>query len=96
VCDFRKIYHLKEHLMKKKLHKLSLVSFILAILIFAFSFFIFHFITADFTIAQEFQREAGKPVVTMLLSILGVMFLFSGIMSLIVSRIFFSNEKKSD
>ena len=40
----------------------------------------------------SFQQEAGKPFVTLLLGILGVLFLFGSIMSLLIAHIIFKEE----
>ena len=78
--------------MKKKLEKLSLWSLALAIVTFGIDYICFHFLTdAGFT--TVWQPEAGKPFVTELVGILGVLFLFAAIMSLLVSKIAFSEKE---
>lgn len=78
--------------MKQKFLKLSRLSYGLSLLIFALDFFMYHFVT-DNGISLVFREEAGKPFVTLLLGILGVLFLFSSILSLLIARIFYSEEK---
>lgn len=79
--------------MKEKFKRLSAWSYALAVAIFLLSFLVFHYITPEFTISPVFQKEAGKPMVTQLLSILGVLFLFSGILNQMIAVIFFPEEK---
>lgn len=79
--------------MKKKLILLSRWSFSLALGVFAFSYFLFHHLASDGTITAVYQAAANKPVVTLLFAILGVLFLFTGVLSRLVAHIFFSSEK---
>ena len=78
--------------MKKKLRTLSFWSFLLAVAIFAFDYVLFHYITPGGVFTAVFQQEAGKPFVTLLLGILGVLFLFGSIMSLLIAHIIFKEE----
>ena len=80
--------------MKKKLRILSTCSFVLAGIIFIFSYFLFHYATPDCSFTPVYQAVANKPVITLLFAILGVLFLFSGVMSCLIAFIFFKNEKK--
>ncbi|MBR3610705.1 MAG: hypothetical protein IKL57_04475 [Oscillospiraceae bacterium] len=52
----------------------------------------FHYLT-DSGFTSVWQAEAGKPFVTELFANLGVLFLFSSIISLIISFIFFGDRK---
>ena len=79
--------------MKAKFNRLSTWSFVLAVAIFILSFFVFHYVTPELTISPVFQKEAGKPLVCLLLSVLGVLFLFSGIFCRMIAKIFFPEEK---
>ena len=79
--------------MKKKLLLLSRWSFALAFGVFAFSYFLFHYLASDGTITAVYQAAANKPVVTLLFAILGVLFLFTGVLSCLIAHIFFSSEK---
>ena len=78
--------------MRDKFITLSNRSFIWALSIFVFSFFLFHFVTPDFTLTLEYQQEAGKPLIVELFSILGVLFLFSGITNRMIANIFYSKK----
>ena len=79
--------------MKKKLTTLAVWCFVLSAVLLVVSYFMFHYLTdAGFT--TVWHPEAGKPFVTEMVADLGVLFLFSGIMSLITARIFFPNEDR--
>ena len=80
--------------MKKKLIVLSRWSFALAFGIFVFSYMLFHYAGPDGTFTAVYQTVANKPLVTLLFAILGVLLLFSGIMSRLVAHIFFSDDRK--
>lgn len=78
--------------MRKKLNKLSGWSFVLAVVTFAINYVCFHFLTdAGFT--TVWQPEAGKPFVTDLVGQLGVLFLFAGIMCLLIGKIFYPEKE---
>ena len=79
--------------MREKFKKLSRWSFVLAIGIFVFSFFLFHYVMPDGTITLVFQEKPGKPMVTLLWSILGTCFLFSSILSRMIAGIFYPEKK---
>lgn len=80
--------------MKKKLLTLSGWCFALAVILLAGSYFCFHYLTdAGFT--TVWQPEAGKPFVTELVAELGLLFLFSGILSLLSARIFFGGKARN-
>lgn len=73
--------------MKKKFYKFSLVTFIIGVIVLLLTFYCFHFVTdSGFTLV--WHEEAGKPFVTDLLGIFGVLFVFSSVISLLVSKIF--------
>ena len=78
--------------MKQKFKTLSLWSFVLAMAIFVFSYFLYHYVTPEGAVAMVVQQEPGKPLITELWAILGVMFLFSSILSAMIARIFFSDK----
>ena len=80
--------------MKQKLKKLSLWSLVLALADFVIAFVFFHFISPDGVFTPVFREDPGKPMVSLLFGIKGVLFLFSSMMSAIVNRIFFREEKK--
>ena len=79
--------------MKQKMKKLSAWCFGLSLVTFALNYVCFHFLTdAGFT--TVWQPEPGKPWVTLLVAVLGVLFLFGSIMSLLIGSIFFGDETK--
>lgn len=78
--------------MKRKLNTLSLCSFVLAFAIFVFSYILFHYVTQDGTFTSVWHAQPEKPFVTMLFAVWGVMFLFSGVMSLLIGNIFFPKK----
>ena len=83
----------KELIMKKKLKMLSLISYIISLFIFAGSYYMYHFLTPEgFTLV--WHAECEKPFVTELFANLGVLFLFTSIISLIIAKIFFSEDRK--
>ena len=77
--------------MRKKLLKFSLISFLISALVFAVNYFFYHFVT-DEGITFTFHEEAGKPFVSDLIGQLGVLFLFSAAVSLILAFVFFEKE----
>jgi len=81
--------------MKKKLILLSRWSFALALCIFAFAYLLFHYLSPDGTFTAVYQTAATKPVITLLFAILGVLFLFTGVMSRLIAHIFFDTGKFS-
>lgn len=80
--------------MRKKCNTLALWSFVLALAIFVFSYVLYHYTLPGGFFTAVWQPTPGKPMVTWLFAIWGVLFLFASVMSLLVGRIFFSNEKK--
>ena len=79
--------------MKRKWYKLSAWSFCLALGIFAFSYVLYHHTLPGGAFTAVWQPETGKPLVTLLVALWGVMFLFGSVMSLLVGHIFFGKEK---
>ena len=77
--------------MRKKLLKFSLVQFIISAVVLAINYFFYHYVTDD-GITLTFHEEAGKPFVADLIGQLGVLFLFSSAVSLIVAFIFFDKK----
>ena len=72
--------------MKQKLLKLSMWQGIIATAIFVINYFFYHFVTDEgFTIV--WQPEPGKPFVAYLIGLLGVLFLFGSIVSLLCAYI---------
>lgn len=78
--------------MKKKLLKLALVTLIIAVVVLAIAYFFFHFVGDEGI--REWQPEAGKPFVTDLIGMFGVLFLWSSAMSLILALTVFNDKKK--
>lgn len=78
--------------MKRKFQKLSLWSFVLAAIIFVTAYILFHYMTPEGIFTMTFREEPGKPMVTELLAMLGVLFLFSGILNAMIAKIFFSEK----
>lgn len=78
--------------MKKKCNMLALWLFCLAVATFMISFFLYHFTLPGGAITLVWQANPGKPFVTELVANLGVLFLFGGIVSLLVGKIFFPKE----
>ena len=78
--------------MKKKFRKLSALCAALSLMTFAVDYVCFHFLT-DSGFATAWQSEAGKPFVTEMVGILGVLLLFAGIMSLLSSAIVFEEKE---
>ena len=71
--------------MKKKCKSLSARCFLLSLLSFAVDYVLFHYVTADGTFTTVFQQQAGKPYVTLYVGILGVLFLFASLLSLLIA-----------
>ena len=84
--------------MKKNLTIFSLCSLIASLGIFGFSYALFHHLSADGCFTREWLEEPTKPLVTELFAILGVLFLFTGLVSLLVRLVFFRDggEKKDE
>ena len=78
--------------MKQKFQKLSRSSLVLAVLLFVVAFLLFHYMTPEMTFTTTFRKEPGKPLVTEMVAMLGVLFLFSSILSAMVGKIFFSEK----
>ena len=77
--------------ISKKLLKLSLVTLIIAVFLFIINFYFFHFVTDDgFTLI--YHEEAGKPFITNLIGNLGILFLFTSIISFIIRQIFYKKN----
>jgi len=78
--------------MKHKFKKLSYWSFSLAFVIFVFSYILYHYSTPAGWFTSAWQSAPGKPLITFLFSIWGVMFLFSGVLNLLIAKIFFTDK----
>ncbi len=78
---------------KSNLRKLSLVCLIIGLAVMAIAYFFFHFVTDD-GITLVWHPEAGKPFVTDMIGVFGVLFIWSSAMSFIASVIFFNKGEK--
>lgn len=76
----------------KSLKKFSLITLIIGLVVLVIAFFFFHFVT-DTGITTVFQKEAGKPFVTLLIGIFGVLNVFASLISFISAIIFFPKDK---
>ena len=79
--------------MKKKFRKLSLALLVSAVITFVITYYFYHYLTAD-GFMTVWQPEPGKPYVTFLFALLGVLLLLSSIKMFFVSNIFFKKEKE--
>ena len=77
---------------RKNLFKFSIITLVIGVLVLAISFFFFHFVT-DEGISLIWHEEAGKPFVTLLIGIFGVLFVFASALSSLTALIFFEKEK---
>ena len=75
--------------MRKKCRTLALLLLVLAVATMALAFFMFHYLTPELTISPVWRPEPGKPFVTEMVAVLGVLFLFGSVMSLLVGNVFF-------
>ena len=73
---------------RKNFLKLSLTTFVVGILLLAFTYFFYHFAT-DAGISLVWHKEIGKPFVTTMLGIFSVLFIWSGVVSLLIGAVFF-------
>ena len=78
--------------MRKKLLKFSLISFLISVAVFVINYFFYHFVT-DEGITFTFHEEPGKPFVADLIGQLGVLFLFSALVSLIAAFVLCDKDK---
>ena len=78
--------------MRRKWLKLSLVTLIVALGVFVLNYFFFHFVT-DEGISLVWHPEAGKPFVANMISVFGVLFLFTSALSFIGAQIFYPRDK---
>ena len=76
---------------RKKLLKLAMVQGIIALAILLFNYLFYHFVT-DTGITLVFQPEPGKPFVALLIGILGTLFVFSALTSLVAAFVLYEGE----
>ena len=79
--------------MKKKLLKLSWITAVIGACVLVIAYFFFHFVT-DEGITLVWHAEAGKPFVTFLIGIFGLLFLFASVMSLLIACCFYPTPKE--
>ena len=77
---------------KKNLLKLALITLIIGLVVLAIAYFFFHFVGDEGI--RGWQPEAGKPFVTDLIGMFGVLFLWSSTMSLILALTVYNDKKK--
>lgn len=77
--------------MRIKLFKLSGISFGISAFILTFNYFFFHYFGEN-GFSNVFHKEAQKPFVSNLIGQLGVLFLFTSFLSLIIAFIFYKKE----
>jgi hypothetical protein len=76
---------------KKNFIKLAILSLVIGVVLLIIDYFIFHYITdTGFTTIK--QDEAGKPFVTLLVGIFGVLYIFAGSFMLLVKKFLLNNE----
>lgn len=78
--------------MRKKCNILAVCSFLTALAIFVFTYFLYHYLSPEGIFTPVLQETPVKPFITLLFGIWGVCFLFAGVMSLLIGRIFFPKE----
>lgn len=71
---------------KKNLYKFSLITLAIGLFILLLAYFCFHFVT-DEGITLVWHAEAGKPFVTLLIGIFGVLFVFASAISALFALI---------
>ena len=77
---------------KKELLKLSWITAIIGVAILLISYFCFHYVT-DEGITLVWHPEAGKPYVTILIGIFGVLFMWTSAMSLLLGLVFAKDKE---
>ena len=71
--------------MRKNIRIFALCSLALALAVFCFSYVLYHYTLPGGSFTSQWQPQPGKPLVTVLFAILGVMFLFAAITGFVVS-----------
>ncbi len=75
----------KRKMTKKELKTFSLICLIISMVVFAVNYFVFHFISDEGI--RAFSPEAGKPFVSMLIGIFGTLFMFTAVLTFIISLV---------
>ena len=68
---------------KQLLNKISIITLIIGIFLFLVAYFFFHFVT-DNGITLTWHEE-GKPVVALLIGMLGILFIWTSVMAFIIN-----------
>ena len=71
---------------RKKFYRFSLLLLLIGLAVLAIAYYFFHFVT-DEGLTLTFHEEAGKPFVTILIGIFGVLFVFSSALSALFAAI---------
>lgn len=77
---------------RKNLYKFSLITLGIGLFVLVLAYFCFHFVT-DEGITLVWHAEAGKPFVTLLIGIFGVLFVFASAISALSALIFFEKNQ---
>ena len=80
---------------KKTLLTFSWITCAIGAFLMVVAYFFFHFVTDD-GITLVWHPEAGKPYVTFLIGVLGVLFLFASAISLLSAWLFFKDEQEEN
>ena len=78
---------------RKTLYKFSLINLAIGLFVLAVAYFFFHFVT-DEGITLVWHAEAGKPFVTLLIGIFGVLFIFASAVSALSALILLPKTEK--
>ena len=78
---------------RKKLFKFSIITLIIGIAVLLLAFLFFHFVT-DAGITLTWHKEAGKPFVSLLIGIFGVLFVFTSAISALIAAVFTEKTNK--
>ncbi len=77
---------------RRSLLKFSMINAVIGLLVLLVAYFCFHFVT-DNGITLVWHAEAGKPFVTILIGIFGVLFIFAAAVSAIGALVFLPKQK---
>ena len=77
---------------KKNLLKLSWITAVIGLAVLMIAYFCFHYVT-DEGITLVWHAEAGKPFVTILIGIFGVLFMWTSAMSLLLALLFCKDKE---
>lgn len=77
---------------RKKLYRFSLLLLLIGLAVLAIAFYFFHFVT-DEGPTLTYHEEAGKPLLTLLIGVFGVLFLFASTLSALAARFLLPPDK---